>query len=159
MRDPAAAVFHVSSELQGRHCTRHTYDTVACDTGRGSSEEGEHDHVVGLRRRVSRNSRDTSLRCGRYHRRAGTTSDRARFAQFCWYGKGIHAEIAGGQQLAQPSIDRTRIITDAGWRSPGPDGDENWWTTALARDLRRLPAPGFDDRDRVTRCPRYSETR
>lgn len=71
----------------------------------------------------------------------GPLSEPVRFAQFCWYDKGIHAELSGGP-LARVSTDKTRIIADAGWRSPGPDDDENWWTRlpwpAPSGDYRRL---------------------
>ncbi|MEU4315700.1 hypothetical protein [Nocardia sp. NPDC024068] len=65
-------------------------------------------------------------------------SERIRFAQFCWYDKGIQAEIPGGRRLNMTDADGVRIITAAGWQEPRPPWDgENWWT--------RLPWPATTD--------------
>ncbi|MGI5223177.1 TY-Chap domain-containing protein [Nocardia sp. CA-290969] len=56
-------------------------------------------------------------------------SENMRFAQFCWYDTGIHAEIPGGRRLTMAGEDGPRIVAGAGWHEPrSPWDGENWWT-------------------------------
>ena len=54
-----------------------------------------------------------------------------RFAQFCWYNAGIHAEIPGGERLTTARADGARVVADAGWQEPLPPWDGENWTTRL----------------------------